>query len=283
MRTGRMLISSVAVVALMGLAGCGGKKEPASTGVSGVQCVQLSEGQYYWDGTKFTVAPAPKPEVIERVVEAPVGWDRELERTFPDLGFPWMGLRVRDRVATLTGLAPDLSTKERGLAAGEAAVMDHPRGREEVMLVVDGIAVEGGERGVGESLAALSDTALSLKACQNAFNETMQGRNVQFQTNLAIISPTSARLLDAVTGVALLCQDYNVEIGGHTDSRGSDQYNEILSQQRADAVREYLIEKGVEAEGLFAKGYGESHPIDRSETYEAWAKNRRTEFKVSDR
>ena len=48
-------------------------------------------------------------------------------------------------------------------------------------------------------------------------------------------------------------------------------------------MRDYMIEHGVEAEALTAMGYGESRPLDRAETYEAWAKNRRMEFKVSER
>ena len=62
-----------------------------------------------------------------------------------------------------------------------------------------------------------------------------------------------------------------------------NQYNEVISQQRSEAVRDYMIEHGVEAEALTAMGYGESRPLDRAETYEAWAKNRRMEFKVSER
>ena len=119
--------------------------------------------------------------------------------------------------------------------------------------------------------------------CQAAFNNTMRGRTIMFQSNLAIISPTSEDLLDAVSGVALLCNDYAIEIGGHTDSRGSNDYNEVISTQRAEAVRDYLVERGVDASALTAVGYGETRPLDRAETYEAWAKNRRMEFKVSER
>ncbi len=71
-----------------------------------------------------------------------------------------------------------------------------------------------------------------------------------------------------------------VEIGGHTDSQGSDTYNLRLSESRANAVRNYLIQRGVEATRLIAKGYGESMPIAPNTTREGRAKNRRVEFKV---
>ena len=71
-----------------------------------------------------------------------------------------------------------------------------------------------------------------------------------------------------------------IEIGGHTDNKGTSEYNKSLSHNRAKAVYEYLIEKGIAANRLSYKGYGESKPIDTNETDEGRANNRRTEFKV---
>lgn len=72
--------------------------------------------------------------------------------------------------------------------------------------------------------------------------------------------------------------DVNVEVAGHTDSRGSDKYNMNLSQQRAAAVRTYLISKGISADRLTAKGYGESQPVADNNTDEGRFKNRRVEL-----
>src|SRR6185369_3382912 len=71
-----------------------------------------------------------------------------------------------------------------------------------------------------------------------------------------------------------------LEIGGHTDNEGPEDYNLILSQGRAQAVVDYLISQGVKGSQLTAKGYGESKPIDPGETKEAKAINRRVEFTV---
>jgi OOP family OmpA-OmpF porin len=73
--------------------------------------------------------------------------------------------------------------------------------------------------------------------------------------------------------------DVKVEIQGHTDSRGSLALNERLSQQRAEAVRDYLIGQGIAAERLTARGYGPHNPIASNETADGRAQNRRVELK----
>ena len=88
------------------------------------------------------------------------------------------------------------------------------------------------------------------------------------------------RLLDAVTGVATLCSQFVVEIGGHTDSRGADDYNLELSQRRAAAVMRYLTENGIEAGRLTSEGYGEARPIDTNDTDAGRARNRRVVFVI---
>ena len=70
-----------------------------------------------------------------------------------------------------------------------------------------------------------------------------------------------------------------IEIGGHTDNVGDDNANLILSKQRADAVRDYLVENGISADLLETKGYGESKPIASNKTEEGRRKNRRVEIK----
>lgn len=74
--------------------------------------------------------------------------------------------------------------------------------------------------------------------------------------------------------------DIIVEISSHTDSKGSEKYNENLSQRRAQSVVNYLKNKGIEEGRLIAKGYGESEPIANNETEKGRAKNRRTAFEV---
>jgi len=81
----------------------------------------------------------------------------------------------------------------------------------------------------------------------------------------------------------------SVEIGGYTDSKGSVIYNKTLSTDRAKSIVDLLVDKGIEANRLTYKGYGESNPIalntnpDGSDNPEGRAKNRRTELKIIDK
>jgi len=283
------LCRALAASALVGLAACGGD-ETADTAAAvdastsnGSECITIAEGMYIFENGKFTAAAAPQPQVVERVTRASTGWVGGIETAFTAAGYPWLGLVVRENVATLTGLAPDAEAKRRALEIGTAALQADPAGSTEITLIVDGIGVESGERGPGESLAALARGAISQDSCQQALNQAMDGQKIQFPTNRGDISPVSMGLLDAVAGIAMLCDEYAVEIGSHTDSRGSDEYNQVLSQKRADAVRNYLLDKGVSIDQLTAVGYGESVPLDTAETYEAWGRNARTEFRLSRR
>ena len=88
--------------------------------------------------------------------------------------------------------------------------------------------------------------------------------------------PELARLVLLLNDVPSL----KIEISGHTDNIGAVSFNELLSQRRADAVVDYLVEKGVDIERLSAKGYGQTKPVDSNDTAESRASNRRTEFEI---
>ena len=267
-----MLTASFALVA------CGGRTESVVAVPS--ECVPIGdEGAFYVVDENGLLRPVERPEAEIRVLQAPQGWAQDLEDTFAERGFPWMELNVRGEVATLVGLAPTKDAKDRGYEYGKTAILSDDRGSRQITIVPNGIAVEGGEAAVAAALAELSDRP-SIGACQQAFKDTMFGRNVEFRTGSATIRPQSAQLLDVVTGVALFCKDYQIEIGGHTDVTGSSEVNQQLSEARAKKVMDYLIARGVPAERLSSVGYGSTQPIDPSDSLEAYAKNRRTEFIV---
>lgn len=91
----------------------------------------------------------------------------------------------------------------------------------------------------------------------------------------------NARDILSSTADALKGQpDLTVELAGHTDDRGSTQYNLQLSRQRAESVRDYLIDLGISPERLVARGYGESVPIRGNDTEEGRERNRRVSFNV---
>lgn len=75
--------------------------------------------------------------------------------------------------------------------------------------------------------------------------------------------------------------DFLLNIAGHTDSQGADDMNQKLSEDRANAVKDYLAKKGVAADRMTAEGFGETKPIDTNATAAGRRENRRVEFTVS--
>lgn len=107
---------------------------------------------------------------------------------------------------------------------------------------------------------------------------------VYFDTARASIKPRSHSVLEQVAAVLGAHPDIRIlRIQGHTDARGEERANLELSQQRAVSVKEFLIERGIDARRLSARGYGESHPIANNDTREGRAENRRVEFQIIER
>jgi len=103
---------------------------------------------------------------------------------------------------------------------------------------------------------------------------------VNFETASANLTELSRYELDNAVEVLQENPTIRVELGGHTDSAGAAESNLDLSQRRADAVQNYLLGKGVSANRLIARGYGELNPVDDNGTEEGRANNRRTELKI---
>jgi OmpA-OmpF porin, OOP family len=121
--------------------------------------------------------------------------------------------------------------------------------------------------------------------CPTVFAKTADGcppalvlHGVNFDNNEAVLRLDAYPILDEAVKGLKVWGDVNVEVAGHTDSVGSDEHNMDLSQRRAEAVRAYLIGKGVSADRLIAKGYGESQPVADNDTEEGRFKNRRVEL-----
>ncbi len=105
-------------------------------------------------------------------------------------------------------------------------------------------------------------------------------RNIFFDFDKASIKPESANELDRLIKLLNDNPTLKIELGSHTDSKGSDEYNMKLSDNRSKSVVNYLIGKGISSTRLVAKGYGETKPIDTNDTDEGRQNNRRTEFKI---
>ncbi len=109
---------------------------------------------------------------------------------------------------------------------------------------------------------------------------TMVLKNVFFTLDSYEILPESGKDLEEVMSLIRQNPGIILEISGYTDDSGSDDHNLALSQSRAEAVRQYLVDRGVSPTQLIAKGYGKSRPVASNETEGGRSLNRRTEMKV---
>ena len=110
--------------------------------------------------------------------------------------------------------------------------------------------------------------------------QTIVLRGVNFEYDKDQLTAEAKGILDAIVPGLSAQPKLTLEIGGHTDSKGTDAYNKSLSQRRANSVKSYLAAKGVAVERLAAVGYGESKPIADNATEAGRADNRRVEFQV---
>ena len=118
-------------------------------------------------------------------------------------------------------------------------------------------------------------------ACQQLLRDLLKSGHVYFENGRADINKDAFRLLDRLTVTVRRCPAARIEISGHTDSDGSQAFNQDLSERRAYAVVDYMIRNGnVDSSRLSAVGYGLSKPVASNDTEEGKARNRRIEFTV---
>jgi OOP family OmpA-OmpF porin len=138
--------------------------------------------------------------------------------------------------------------------------------------------------GVTDNIDKCPDTppgvAVDAYGCTLKGSITLEG--VTFEYNSARLTTESRGVLGTVATDLKKYPRLKIELQGHTDSAGSDKYNLALSQQRADAVRTYLMDQGVPATQLTARGYGEGQPIEDNTTDAGRALNRRVVMSVLD-
>ena len=103
---------------------------------------------------------------------------------------------------------------------------------------------------------------------------------IYFDSSKATIKKRSLPILDSAVSVLKEYESLRIEISGHTDAKGNDEYNRELSRRRAEAVKQYIVDQGVDASRIVTRGAGETQPIADNKTKRGRAKNRRIEFKL---
>lgn len=174
-----------------------------------------------------------------------------------------------------------------GAAGGYLIGKGSSKDRRERALIGAGVgALAGGGIGyyMDQQEAALRQrlaaSGVSVTRVGNDIILNMPG-NITFETDSADIN---ARFYEVLNSVALVFKEYDrtlVDVYGHTDSDGSEQYNLELSQRRAQSVAQYLIGQGLNPQRFAVQGMGESQPIATNATPEGKAQNRRVEIRVS--
>lgn len=191
------------------------------------------------------------------------------------------------------GVVFNLNTKRKksGADADGDGVSDKkdkcPNTPAHVTVDATGCPLDSDKDGVADYMDACPNEAGSSanKGCpeidteiKDVMNKALEG--VQFETGKDIILESSYSRLDAVAAVMKSNSAYLLDINGHTDNVGDAASNMTLSRARAEAVKKYLVSKGVESKRMTANGFGQTMPKASNETSEGRAQNRRVEFEL---
>ncbi len=138
--------------------------------------------------------------------------------------------------------------------------------------------------GVADNMDKCAKTPFGAKVDANGcskVNQTLLVEGIEFDYDSAKVAPFSQAMLDA-GAITLLKKkpNINVRVVGHTDGRGSAEYNRVLSLKRAEGVREYMVANGISRSRLSVAGMGETRPIATNKTSAGRERNRRVEFIV---
>jgi outer membrane protein OmpA-like peptidoglycan-associated protein len=105
---------------------------------------------------------------------------------------------------------------------------------------------------------------------------------IQFDFDQAALKPENRELLSRIAGILMTAEGYRIQVGGHTDDVGTEEYNQRLSERRAQAVHDYLIEAGISPDIITTKGYGKTNPLVEGTDSTSRARNRRVEIGIID-
>jgi outer membrane protein OmpA-like peptidoglycan-associated protein len=122
--------------------------------------------------------------------------------------------------------------------------------------------------------------ATALHTCELAMAQVTSTAHIEFATSSAHIEPSSASVLNSLAQEAKKCPGV-IQVQGHTDSVGAAHANLLLSQARAQAVRQALLARGLEPQRLQAQGFGAEKPLADNATEQGRSRNRRIEFRLA--
>lgn len=137
----------------------------------------------------------------------------------------------------------------------------------------DGSSVDG-------SSSADPATQEKVAKCQGDVNQVIEAKKITFRSGSAYVSPVSNQILDEVAEALKPCAGLAIAVSGHTDNNGDAGVNKTMSQERADRVRQGLIDRGIAENLVTATGHGSEKPLVEGAGANVDAQNRRIEFKI---
>lgn len=245
-------------------------------------------------GAAGSMVPAELHDAHVALEQAEEAWEeRESDYVIRDLSY------VAKRKAALAVALADAATADQAMVA-TAAAAERERAlhltQARADLATSGVALARSQDALDVAAGQLStseearrDAAARAEAALVALAEarkeprglviTLSG-SVLFRTGDATLADAGLSRLREIADALLAQPDRQLLVEGHTDSRGDDAYNLTLSQQRADAVRQVLVDRGYAAKLVLARGVGEARPVADNATAEGMANNRRVEIVV---
>jgi OOP family OmpA-OmpF porin len=188
-------------------------------------------------------------------------------------GFPAIVARLASGVKKGAVRADEHSITVSGIATSKKA---------ESGLLTAAAAAGGAGVQIVDRITVVTGAAPAASAAkvQRSLNAILRSSNVQFQTDAFVLTALGRQTLDKVVPILRRARTVKIEIQGYTDSIGAPAVNLRISQRRAEAVRTYLVSRGIAASRLTARGFGSANPIATNASPIGRALNRRIEMKI---
>jgi outer membrane protein OmpA-like peptidoglycan-associated protein len=187
---------------------------------------------------------------------------------------------ARQKAEAEKASAAALAQQQAAQAAAEQAARDRAAAQEEAEKARQAAAQSEAEKAQlrAQLLAQLNSI---LQTRDSARGLIVNMSDVLFDTGSYTLKPGAREKLAKISGILLAHPGLTLQIEGHTDSVGSDEFNQQLSERRADSVRDFLAEQGVPVSSITARGFGKTQPVATNDTPEGRQRNRRVELVVN--
>ena len=227
-------------------------------------------------GPAAQLAPAELHKASEALAAAEQSFVKE-PKSYKTADLAYVAQRKAQLAAAVGAMAADKAKQAKADAEFQAKQAQIVQQGKQDLSASQKETAEADKR-TAEALAELAKLA-AVKEEERGLVITLSG-SVLFRSAESTLMSSAQVKLDQVAHALLAVRERNLIVEGHTDSQGSDAYNQGLSQRRADAVRDYLVQKGYPTDRIQSRGMGEGSPIANNASPEGRANNRRVEIVI---